>query len=57
MSKNEAELTSQTLATVVEGLGYPNGRVEVSPTPTGWMGHEQTETVNVSRETLPEKPE
>lgn len=25
-----------TPATVVAGLGYPNGRAEISPTPTGW---------------------
>jgi hypothetical protein len=24
-------------AVVVAGLGYPNGRAEVSPTPTGWL--------------------
>lgn len=25
-----------TAASVVVGLGYPNGRAEVSPCPTGW---------------------
>ncbi|MFM7030214.1 MAG: hypothetical protein ACKOWK_04015 [Micrococcales bacterium] len=24
-------------ATVVAGLGYPNGRAEASPNPTGWL--------------------
>jgi len=24
-------------AVVVAGLGYPNGRAEVSPMPTGWL--------------------
>jgi hypothetical protein len=48
----EAEATAVTKATVVSGLGYPNGREEESPSPTGW----QTPTVagsvtNVSRET------
>ena len=41
----EAEKTSVTKATVVAGLGYPNGRDEVSPEPTGWIGGD------VSRET------
>lgn len=26
-----------TKPTVVAGLGYPNGRVELSPVPTGWQ--------------------
>jgi hypothetical protein len=33
----EAEKSSVTKATVVTGLGYPNGRDEVSPEPTGWI--------------------
>lgn len=33
----EAEKSSVTKATVVAGLGYPNGRDEVSPEPTGWI--------------------
>ena len=33
----EAEKTSVTKATVVAGLGYPNGREETSPEPTGWL--------------------
>lgn len=31
-----AEQSVTTPASVVSGLGYPNGRAEVSPTPTGW---------------------
>ena len=41
----EAEKASVTKATVVAGLGYPNGRDEVSPEPTGWI------VGDVSRET------
>jgi hypothetical protein len=26
-----------TQPSVVTGLGYPNGRIEVSPAPTGWQ--------------------
>ncbi|MEN9714816.1 MAG: hypothetical protein RJA35_283 [Actinomycetota bacterium] len=31
-----AEQGVSTPAATVSGLGYPNGRAEVSPTPTGW---------------------
>ncbi|MDE2410021.1 MAG: hypothetical protein KGL72_06920 [Actinomycetales bacterium] len=31
----EQGVTAQ--ASVVAGLGYPNGRAETSPTPTGWQ--------------------
>ena len=31
-----AEKGVTTPASVVVGLGYPNGRAEVSPQPTGW---------------------
>ena len=55
MNQNEAELSAETGPSVVVGLGYPNGRVETSPTSTGWFGVGSKETVNVSRETLPEK--
>jgi hypothetical protein len=34
----EAEKSSVTKATVVAGLGYPNGREESSPEPTGEAG-------------------
>lgn len=37
----EAEKTSVTKATVVAGLGYPNGREETSPEPTGWLNFAQ----------------
>ena len=33
----EAELGVSTPASVVESLGFPNNRVEVSPEPTGWQ--------------------
>jgi hypothetical protein len=33
----EAEKSSVTKATVVAGLGYPNGREVSSPEPTGWI--------------------
>jgi hypothetical protein len=42
----EAEKSSVTKATVVAGLGYPNGREETSPEPTGWIQED------VSRETI-----
>lgn len=52
----EAEATAVTKATVVSGLGYPNGRDESSPTPTGWQEPTELGSVthiasNVSRET------
>lgn len=56
MSKDqEAEKSAVTPATVVRGLGYPNGREETSPEPTGWQS--QTEEIDriekkVSRETI-----
>lgn len=31
-----AEQGATAPAIVVAGLGYPNGRAETSPTPTGW---------------------
>jgi len=31
-----ADSTAATSKSVVAGLGYPNGRAETSPTPTGW---------------------
>lgn len=55
MTQSEAETAAQTQASVVTGLGYPNGRLEDSPTPTGWFGSSEAEITNVSRETLPEK--
>lgn len=48
---NDHELEAQTLATVKPGLGYPNDRVELSPTPIGWQGLEVENISHVSRET------
>jgi hypothetical protein len=36
-SSSSAEESSITPPTVVPGLGYPNGRDEISPEPTGWQ--------------------
>jgi len=52
MSSNPAEETAETTQSVVAGMGYPNGREETSPTPTGWQGSEAKEISEVSRETL-----
>ncbi len=56
MSKDmPAEESVQTLATVVSGLGYPNGREESSPEPTGWQSNQDeisTIEKKVSRETI-----
>jgi hypothetical protein len=50
MSDQPAESTSVTKPTVVSGLGYPNGREESSPQPTGWLV-DNSEVKEVSRET------
>ena len=50
MSEQPAEETAITKPTVVKGLGYPNGRQESSPQPTGWLV-ENPEVKEVSRET------
>ena len=53
-SASMAEQSSVTPPTVVAGLGYPNGRDEVSPEPTGWQANTAEVTViekQVSRET------
>jgi hypothetical protein len=50
MSEQPAEQSSITKPTVVSGLGYPNGREESSPQPTGWLV-ENPELTEVSRET------
>jgi hypothetical protein len=53
-SASLAEQGSVTPPTVVAGLGYPNGRDEVSPEPTGWQANTAEVTViekQVSRET------
>ena len=49
-----AEATAVTKATVVSGLGYPNGREETSPSPVGWQTQTAETTIiekQVSRET------
>jgi hypothetical protein len=50
MSEQPAEATAVTKASVVSGLGFPNGREESSPQPTGWIV-DKTEVIKVSRET------
>jgi hypothetical protein len=50
MSDQPAEETSVTKPSVVAGLGFPNGREESSPQPTGWVV-ENPEITEVSRET------
>ena len=53
-SESEAERTSVAKRTVVRGLGYPNGRDEVSPDPVGWQAKSEDITMiekQVSRET------
>jgi hypothetical protein len=50
MPEQPAESTSVTKPSVVAGLGYPNGREESSPQPTGWLV-DNTEITEVSRET------
>ena len=50
MPEQPAESTSVTKPSVVPGLGYPNGREESSPQPTGWLV-ENVEITEVSRET------
>lgn len=53
-SSAQAEESSITPPSVVPGLGYPNGRQEVSPEPTGWQVDSAEVTAiekQVSRET------
>jgi hypothetical protein len=50
MSDQPSESTSVTKPSVVPGLGFPNGREESSPQPTGWLV-ENLEITEVSRET------
>jgi hypothetical protein len=50
MSEQPAELTSVTKPSVFAGLGYPNGREESSPQPTGWLV-DNSDVKEVSRET------
>lgn len=51
MSEQPADLSASTSATVKPGMGYPNDRVEISPTPIGWHGLGLTNLTHVSRET------
>lgn len=48
---SEHEREVQTQATVKPGLGYPNDRVEQSPSEIGWQGLVVENITNVSRET------
>jgi hypothetical protein len=50
MSEQPSEITAATKPSVVKGLGYPNGRLESSPHPTGWLV-DKSEISEVSRET------
>jgi hypothetical protein len=50
MPEQPAESTSVTKPSVVSGLGFPNGREESSPQPTGWLV-DNSEITKVSRET------
>jgi hypothetical protein len=50
MSEQPSETTAVTKPSVVKGLGYPNGRIESSPHPTGWRV-DKSEILEVSRET------
>lgn len=50
MKDQPAEESAVTKPTVVSDLGYPNGREESSPQPTGWLV-DNSEITEVSRET------
>jgi hypothetical protein len=50
MPEQPADSTSVTKPSVVAGLGYPNGREESSPQPTGWLV-DNSDVKEVSRET------
>jgi hypothetical protein len=50
MSEQPSETTAVTKPSVVKGLGYPNGRLESSPHPIGWLV-DKSEISEVSRET------
>jgi hypothetical protein len=50
MPEQPAESTSVSKPSVVSGLGFPNGREESSPQPTGWLV-DNSEITEVSRET------
>ena len=50
MPEQPSENSAVTNPSVVKGLGYPNGRLESSPHPTGWLV-DKSEISEVSRET------
>jgi hypothetical protein len=50
MPEQPAESTSVSKPSVVSGLGFPNGREESSPQPTGWLV-DNSQITEVSRET------
>lgn len=52
---HEHEHEVQTKPTVKPGLGYPNDRVETSPTAVGWQGLDSKDIEHVSRETSEER--
>ncbi|SCX04499.1 hypothetical protein SAMN05216534_0264 [Candidatus Aquiluna sp. UB-MaderosW2red] len=52
VTDQSAENTAQVSKSVSPTLGFPNNRLEQSPTPTGWQGLDSKNIVNVSRETL-----
>lgn len=51
----EHEKETETKPSVKPGMGYPNDRVESSPTPIGWQGLNTQNIEHVSRETKAEK--
>jgi hypothetical protein len=50
----EHEKETETKPSVKPGMGYPNDRVESSPTPIGWQGLNSENIEHVSRETKAE---
>ena len=55
MPEREAEKSAVTPPTVKPGMGYPNHREEISPTPIGWQGLKTEDIAQVSRETSTER--
>jgi hypothetical protein len=47
----EHEKDTETKSSVKPGMGYPNDRLESSPTPIGWHGLITEDIEHVSRET------
>lgn len=52
LTDQPAESTAQTSASVFPTLGFPNNRIEQSKTPIGWLGLDNENISNVSRETF-----